>query len=896
MLCLGVPLLLAAQKFPSKGIPLLQNYSPDDYGEAGKVWAIDGADNGIVYFASDKGVLSFDGHRWDRYAGSPGFTRSLAISNDSLFHTGSDKDFGRWVRNDLGRFFFSSLNPFRQSTEGSNEEFWGTYPFEDDLVFVSFDNLYLYKNEQLIKIPAPSRFSGSFRSGEKIYVVDEQTGLYEFNGKDLLPVAAFSPAIYAGSPRVIGASQLSEGLLLVTRDDGLFLSKNGQLNPVENKVSDLLKRDRVFSFTTIEDTHLAFGTILNGIYITDLSGRIILHINKQKGLLNNTVLSVHYAQRGKLWLGMDFGIASVDLWSDVAYFLDQRGQVGTGYTATLHQSNFYLGANQGLYTSKWDELDNDEGEMEFQLLPGSSGQVWSLAEVDGQLLCGHDRGLFRVNGSGLTRLHNEPGVLTIARLGKDHLLTGNYNGVSLFTRRGENWTFLKKMDPLQGACSELEVVGEETLWVNLPNFGVIKTTLDEAYTITNQRIFPIDSFGGESVQLLNEDGRIRVLTASAVYTYRPQSDDFSRELLRETPQHRVKNTLPGVHRPIRLNEDYAFYPVYNGFALRNVGYGGQPPRLAPLAIRSVEAFNNDTIRLLASSEEVPVRLNNLRIRYIVPHGKGVQYQYFLDNHSTEWSTWSSEKEAEFLNLRPREYRFRVRAMIGGEAGPERSFRVQVACPWYKTNWAYAVYVFMGIAFFYANARWQKWKLRKEEGKLLEKEKEALRKRAEARERKNQEDKYRTLEEAMAGVKKQLRTKTIELAKKAKENEEKNRILQRLRQQIDSLEKESESSRFRWSQISRILDAVPEREDNSFDLQLEELNRDFLKILNDRYPNLTNYDLRLAAYIKSGLSTKEIAGLMNVLPSSVNVSRSRLRKKLGLESKDDLGKFLNKLVQ
>ncbi|MEM9260926.1 MAG: LuxR C-terminal-related transcriptional regulator, partial [Bacteroidota bacterium] len=85
---------------------------------------------------------------------------------------------------------------------------------------------------------------------------------------------------------------------------------------------------------------------------------------------------------------------------------------------------------------------------------------------------------------------------------------------------------------------------------------------------------------------------------------------------------------------------------------------------------------------------------------------------------------------------------------------------------------------------------------------------------------------------------------------------------------------------------------PAEKDDSFSIQMEELHQNFLTNLNARYPELTTYDLRLCAYLKSGLSTREIADLLNVLPSSVNVSRSRLRKKLQLGSKDDLYKFLN----
>ncbi|MBK8505824.1 MAG: hypothetical protein IPL46_28700 [Saprospiraceae bacterium] len=54
-----------------------------------------------------------------------------------------------------------------------------------------------------------------------------------------------------------------------------------------------------------------------------------------------------------------------------------------------------------------------------------------------------------------------------------------------------------------------------------------------------------------------------------------------------------------------------------------------------------------------------------------------------------------------------------------------------------------------------------------------------------------------------------------------------------------------------------------------------------------FPNLTQNDLRHCAYIRMRLSTKEIAELMNVNPTSVQIARVRLKKKMGLPEEIDL---------
>ncbi|MEM9529259.1 MAG: hypothetical protein AAGA31_21800, partial [Bacteroidota bacterium] len=478
---------LVAQKIPTKGVPLIKNYAPLQYGDAGKAWSVRSAANGIVYFATDGGLLEFDGRQWQRFKGSEGFTRSLYIDSDSLLQTGADKDFGTWRRDSLGEFHFSSLNPFRESTKGPNEQFWGTYKIGGHPIFVSFDNIYVYQGHQLTKIAAPNRFSTSFMANEKLYLVDEKSGLFEFDGINLIPAFRFP----SSSPplQIIGAHEFAGEMLIVTRGQGLFRISNGALIPFAAEVSSYLKKDQVFCFTPIDDTHYAFGTILNGVYITDLQGRMIQHINKRKGLLNNTILSIHYSKQGKLWLGLDFGITSIDLWSDVAYFLDRAGATGTGQQGLLYQGVFYLGTNQGLYTVNWQRLNNDVTVPQFTLISGSSGQVWSLKIIENQVFCGHDRGLFKIVGNRLIQVYDEAGVLSIKQLDRNRLLTGNYNGVSLFEKKDGQWAFARKISPIQGAVSQLFQQGDNTLWVNLPNFGIIKASLDQDFFITDQQIF-----------------------------------------------------------------------------------------------------------------------------------------------------------------------------------------------------------------------------------------------------------------------------------------------------------------------------------------------------------------------------------------------------------------------
>ena len=62
-------------------------------------------------------------------------------------------------------------------------------------------------------------------------------------------------------------------------------------------------------------------------------------------------------------------------------------------------------------------------------------------------------------------------------------------------------------------------------------------------------------------------------------------------------------------------------------------------------------------------------------------------------------------------------------------------------------------------------------------------------------------------------------------------------------------------------------------------------------LETKHPNLTPNDLKLCAYLRLNLSSKEIAPLLNISPRSVEVKRYRLRKKMNLLPKSSLANYI-----
>lgn len=82
--------------------------------------------------------------------------------------------------------------------------------------------------------------------------------------------------------------------------------------------------------------------------------------------------------------------------------------------------------------------------------------------------------------------------------------------------------------------------------------------------------------------------------------------------------------------------------------------------------------------------------------------------------------------------------------------------------------------------------------------------------------------------------------------------------------------------------------------DQFAVHFDEINDGFLKAVKNKYPGLSNNDLKMCSYLRLNLSSKEIAQLLNISIRGVEISRYRLRKKLQLQTEQSLTDFLSNI--
>lgn len=135
-----------------------------------------------------------------------------------------------------------------------------------------------------------------------------------------------------------------------------------------------------------------------------------------------------------------------------------------------------------MYSIPWRNYFSPFVDQPFQLATGTTGQVWGLNEAGGSLLLGHHEGAFRVDATRATVLNNRTGTWRYLQLNDSVVIAGQYDGLSLFTRRsGGAWQFRMRLPGFDESCRILAPENDTMLWVSHPYRGVFRVQLREGY-------------------------------------------------------------------------------------------------------------------------------------------------------------------------------------------------------------------------------------------------------------------------------------------------------------------------------------------------------------------------------------------------------------------------------
>jgi DNA-binding NarL/FixJ family response regulator len=118
--------------------------------------------------------------------------------------------------------------------------------------------------------------------------------------------------------------------------------------------------------------------------------------------------------------------------------------------------------------------------------------------------------------------------------------------------------------------------------------------------------------------------------------------------------------------------------------------------------------------------------------------------------------------------------------------------------------------------------------------------------------------------------------------------QKNDLMQELKDKLES------NANIRLdSSVSKIISKGlnQDKEWTDFNTHFESINKNFYSRIKQAFPEISPNEMKICALIKMNLSSKEMASILNISPDSVKTARYRLRKKLNLNTEDNLTDFI-----
>ncbi|NOU19955.1 MAG: hypothetical protein HOO91_20540 [Bacteroidales bacterium] len=939
----------SAQSF---GLPGIHNFNRSEYLGGTQNWSVAQAPNGMIYFGNNNGLIEYDGAHWNVYNDMGIVNRSLCIDGKRIYVGGFNK-LGYYEEETEGILKYHSLIPLLNNRINDFDEIWRIHKTSFGIVFQSFKAIFIYNQEKMDIVYPRSKFHFSYYVNGILWVYDEVQGLMQCREGKVRQIPEGST--FAGT-QIWNILPLNDDQVIIgTAKNGVFKYDGEKLSVWNKPVNTLLKKYQIFSGALIDKKYFAFGTIQNGLIVSDTTGNVIYEINKERGLSNNTVLCVGSDQVGNIWLGLDNGISIIHFNSSLTY-IQNYFNIGSGYSSARFGNKLYLGTNQGLFYILWSDFINPLKKKEdFHLIEGTEGQVWSLAIIDNTLLCGHNFGVFQILDKVAVKISSVSGGWNIIKLNRKEpfLLIGNYSGISVLKREGLMWSYRNELSGYDQSSHYLEEDSKGYIWVSHGYKGLFRLKLDADL----QRVIDLhfyDSKSGLPSDLGNTIFKLKsgivVGTRNGIFKYNWSNDKFEQDL-------QFNQLIPDLKQIDYINQDNAnnvwYYNNQQPGVLRFQEDGTYKNISAPFVELSrmlipsyghINALNiNDVIigleggfahynsRQLKNYSFLPILyINKLQSsdtsegtyrfnstynqQIVVPKFKFINnrisitfaanqftqqevlFQFKLEDFDEEWSSWSLKNSKEYTNLPDGHYIFKLKALtIQGIATPTLSYQFHILSPWYRTIYAWSIYFLIIVSILYLSYRFFLTSI--EKSRL--KEKEAQKEKYKQREQLLKEDALITEKEMI-----RLRNEKLNLEMIHKEKElanssmliiQKNEILHKLKNDLNKIKNTLNDDTLK-NYVTSTLKRIGKEIDNEkqwqvFNMHVEQVHEDLFKKLKVRYPDLTPRELSLCAYLRMNISSKEIAILMNISTRGVEISRYRIRKKLGLDRNANLTDFM-----
>lgn len=896
---------------------------------------------GLIFIGNNDGLLEFDGANWRLWPLPESMAvRSVACDSSGKIYVGAFEEFGYFESTLAGTLEYKSLSENLEVFH--NDEIWRIILHDSKVYFQSFSKIYVYDGKNVSSIDPGGTVVLLNEAAGKLYIHRVGYGLCEVTDNTLKLIEGGE--VLANDEVRLVLPFGRDSLLLGASEGGLLLWDGNRITPWQIRKAAEIRVSEVNNGIRHGD-RLIIGTIVNGIYILNQKGDILSHLSTASFLPNNTVLSLASFDPDEFWAGLDRGLALIKLNHPLDFYINTDDESRSTYTAAMMDDKLWLGTNQGVFEYTMDPFT---GYSNPRLVEGTQGQVWELKRVDGELWCGHNSGTYRIrNGAAekISTVHGGYRIREVLRSNSPYLLQSTYSNFAVYMKINGQWSYSHIMEGFQEPVPDFQVDHNGIIWASHASKGLYMIRADEDF----RKAVSVRYFGRKEGFPANRniipgkiENRVVFCTGKEIYTY----DDLNDTIIQYTYMNErmgefractkliyagknhywfimgdniglYKISAGSVSQVFRYNlasqgaylvppfpeisvlsERYHLMCLENGFALFDTARETEN-KLPLVAIRRVVFSGRKDFKIfqpemqsLQFRTEIPFWQRNVTIK--VRPGRiysTALYRYRLLGIDSGWSEWSEQSSFEFTRLPARDYRFEVQLSDpGGMASHPASFTFRIMRPWYASAIAIIIYILLALSgIIFLRISFLK-RLRKHQLKLDAEQAEKSRQEKLMAEQEFIRLRNESLQAEIANKSMQLASHTMSLIRK-------NELLIRLKDELSRQKKElgGRYPNFYYEKLIQMIESnITSEEDwKTFEIHFDQAHENYFRRLMANYPALTPSDLKLCAYLRLNLASKEIAPLLNISIRGVEIRRYRLRKRLNLPSDANLTEFLLK---
>lgn len=941
------------------GTPAIKNYTHNEYNAGSEIWDIKQDKNGILYFANDEGLLTFDGSYWKTYPlPNKSAIKAVAIDPTGRIYVGGQDEVGYFFPNYAGILKFHSLKQLLPQKAKQFADIWDIVIHNDEVFFRTIECIFELKNNTMHTFDAPGGWMLLSQAGGRLFAHDKDIGLVVF--KDSRWQACVQQP--TTDLRITGITEFNKDTLLVTtRKNGLFIMTGTSLLKKTTTTDGILLADLINFGQKLGADRYAIGTSAKGLIIIDGKGKLIEQFSNNQGLQNNNVHGVLLDNDHNLWLGLENGLDFINYNTSVKNIYPNRENLVKSNAVSIFNNKLFIGTSNGLYSVPLSAQQKDISMTSgtFAEVANTKGQVLSLTQINGHLLAGHQDGILQIDNNQARLITPGPGAWMMKTFpASQDIIAGTYTGFQLLKYNNNGFSFEGRLDGIYESLGNLARDNNNFIWATHPYRGIFKVQLSAdrkkilGYTQYTQKSGLPSALNNHVYFIKN---KIIAATEKGVYEYNVTEGDFIRsafykpifdkakiEFLTEDGKGNIwfiSNQRVGVidfgKRSSNAPYKVIYFPELAGQTVKGSEYIyphdmenifiGSNNGVFHLNYRQYVSSENKlnvlltTVKAIAEKDSlifggyfvknnqvVPAQ-NTQQIASLSNHWNSFHFEYTstlfaqksneeftykLIGFDKDWSQWSVKTEKDYTNLPYGKYTFSVKARnnLGAASAPVNyTFIVEPA--WYQTVWAYLVY-FLIIAYaVYIGIKAQQKRFALHQQRHEEEQKRLSYLHSLELDRNDKEIialKNEKLEAELSYKNKELATLTMQMVDRGK-------LLLNIKDELMILIKKLNipDASYQFRSVFKLMSDTEKNDDDwdNFSMYFDQVHNNFLTTMKAKFPGLSSTDLKLCAYLRLNLSSKEIAQLLNISLKGVEISRYRVRKKLQLATETNLYDFL-----